>query len=188
MGINPSTGECVVSPQVLQMMIKPLAVTKTKVMKKVMLTVLLAGLVGTAAVAASFPDFKKGSFQQIQQQRSGTPYILAFWSETCAYCMQELAMFGRLLKQYPNVGLVTVTTDPFLDENTVKKILTDRDLTGTETWVFADRFAERLYYDIDPAWQGELPLTYFFDGRNTPIKHMGVVKEDELMEWLSQQQ
>lgn len=38
------------------------------------------------------------------------------------------------------------------------------DLGGSESWSFTDRFYERLRYEIDPAWAGELPRTVMIDG------------------------
>lgn len=144
---------------------------------------------GTVSYASetAFNPFVKGSFQQIQQQNKDRPYIIAFWSVTCAYCMKELAMFGQLMQKYPDVKLITITTDPFMDDASVSKLLANKNLQGTETWVFADNFAERLYFDINPRWRGELPLTYFFDKNNGMLKHMGIVKEHELLEWLDEQ-
>lgn len=158
--------------------------------KKVLITVLTVfSLNSTLSYGneTNFKAFVKGSFLTIQEQHKDTPYIIAFWSETCAYCMKELALFGRLLKKYPQIKLVTISTDPFLEDETVQQILSSKNLEGTETWVFADNFAERLYYEINPRWRGELPLTYFFDRNNQMVKHMGVVKEDELIEWMNTQ-
>ena len=131
--------------------------------------------------------FKKGSFQQIQQEHKGQSFIVTFWSETCAYCMKELALFGKLSKKYPTVDIVSVTTDPFLDDQTVKRILSSKNLDHVQKWVFADNYAERLYFDVDRTWRGELPLTLFFDRQNKMLKHMGVIKKDELIDWLEAQ-
>ncbi len=150
------------------------------------LSVLFSSL--SHATESPYPAFKKGAFAHIQQAHKDAPYIIAFWSETCAYCMKELAMLGKLLPHYPTIKLVTITTDPFLDNATVNRILSKKKLTHTETWVFADNFVERLYADIDPNWQGELPLTYFIGKDEKLVKHMGIVKEKELIDWLNQQQ
>ena len=131
--------------------------------------------------------FVKGSFKQIQQAHNDRPYIIAFWSETCAYCMKELKIFGQLLKKYPQVDIVSITTDPFLNEETVKRILSSKNLQNIETWVFADNYAERLYFDVDKKWRGELPFTLFFDRNKKMMKHMGTMKEKELVDWLTAQ-
>ncbi len=140
------------------------------------------------AKESEIKHFVKGSFQQIQQERQDKPYIITFWSETCAFCMKELSMFGKLLKTYPNVEIVSITTDAFLEAKTINKILSSKELGHVQKWVFADNFVERLHFDIDKRWRGELPLTYFFDKNNKMLKHLGVVKEDELTEWFAKQQ
>lgn len=158
-----------------------------KIQLTILFTVFCLNITASQANDTPYPPFIKGSFKQIQQQNKETPYIIAFWSVTCAYCMKELALFGQLMPQYPQVKLITITTDPFLENETVQQLLSSKNLEETETWVFADNFAERLYFDINPRWRGELPLTYFFDKQNKMLKHMGVVKKDELIEWLNEQ-
>jgi hypothetical protein len=101
--------------------------------------------------------------------------------------MKELAMFGKLHKEYPNVQLVTVATDSFLEDKIVKDMLTRSQLNLNQTWVFAEQFPERIYADVNKRWRGELPATHFFDRNNQEIRSMGVVKKDELVEWLRTQ-
>lgn len=165
---------------------KTIDVTKFKISRAFLFMILIIA----SSVSASQNDIKpfvKGSFKQIQQAHKERPYIVTFWSETCAYCMKELKLFGQLLKNYPQVDVISITTDPFLDEETVKQILSSKNLQNVETWVFADNYAERLYFDVDNRWRGELPFTLFFDKNKKMIKHMGVIKEKELVDWLVKQ-
>ncbi len=141
----------------------------------------------TFAYETEIRPFIKGSFKQIQQDHKDKPFIVTFWSETCAFCMKELALFGQLLKTYPNVEIVSISTDPFLNDEIVQQILSSKNLETAEKWVFADDFAERLYFDIHPGWRGELPLTYFFDKNNKMLRQMGMIKEKELIDWLAEQ-
>jgi len=101
--------------------------------------------------------------------------------------MKELAMFGKLLKTYQNVEIVSITTDPFLEQQKIDDILSSKGLMNARKWVFADNYVERLYFDIDKRWRGELPLSYFFDRNNKMIKQLGAIKENELIEWLAKQ-
>lgn len=101
--------------------------------------------------------------------------------------MKELALFGKVLNSYPDVEVVSITTDPFLDEKTINRILLSKNLENAQKWVFADDYVERLYFDVDRNWLGGLPLTYFFDRNNKMIKHFGVIKEQELTDWLAKQ-
>ncbi|MGR9116354.1 MAG: TlpA family protein disulfide reductase [Gammaproteobacteria bacterium] len=131
--------------------------------------------------------FVKGSFAEIQTQYKNKPFILVFWSESCGYCMKELAMFGKLHKQFPNVELITVATDAFLDEETVKNVLSRSQLDLNQTWVFAEQFPESIYSDVNKRWRGELPVTHFFSRTHQETRHMGIIKEEELLKWLNEQ-
>lgn len=150
-------------------------------------TLIMFSMNSVLAKETTIKPFIKGSFEQIQQENKGKPYIIAFWSETCAYCMKELALFGKLSKKHPAIEIVSVTTDPFLSEETINRILSSKNVLHAQKWVFADNYATRLYSDVDEKWRGELPLTYFFDRNNTMLKHMGTINKQELTTWFAEQ-
>jgi len=129
----------------------------------------------------------KGSFQKIQQQQKDTVFIVTFWSETCAFCMEELAMFGKTLSKHPNVKLVSITTDPFLESETINNILASKKLDNAGKWVFSDDYVVSLFFDTDKSWRGELPLTYFFGRDKKLTKHLGTINQNELNNWLLEQ-
>ncbi len=66
-------------------------------------------------------NFIKGSFAEIQQHYQGSPYLVIFWSQDCTFCMKELEQFGQTLKQHPDMKLVSVATDPFLDKDIIRE-------------------------------------------------------------------
>lgn len=152
-------------------------------------TVLLSLFLFNSAFAneAEINLFNKGSFDQIKLTNRDNPYVITFWSETCGYCMKELALLGKLLESTPNVKIVSVTTDPFLETATINRILSNKNLQKVEKWVFADHNAAPLYYDVDQKWYGELPFTYFFDKNNVMIKHKGTINKKELTKWFAEQ-
>ncbi len=60
--------------------------------------------------------------------------------------------------------LVLLAADPVPQPPArVEEMLTRTGLGKTESWSFADRFNERLRFEIDPAWSGELPRTLMID-------------------------
>lgn len=126
---------------------------------RILFIVSLLGLLGFTSEYDVKP-FVKGSFLEIQQQYVDKPYMLLFWGKDCAYCMKELAMLGKLLESYPNVGVVTVATDPFLESSIVLNKMSGFGLIQAQNWVFADDHPEILYFDVEKRWRGELPLTY----------------------------
>ena len=131
-------------------------------------------------------DFIKGSFAEIQQQHQGKPYLVVFWSEDCAFCMKELEHLGQILKQHPEMKLISVATDPFLDKDKVREKLASFELQNTEAWVFAEAYPETLYFDVDKRWRGELPLTFLFDSQNQKTKKIGLLAESVLTAWLNE--
>lgn len=135
---------------------------------------------------AEIHPFIKGSFAQIQAQNTGKPFLVVFWSETCTYCMEELAMLGELQKKYPDSNLVVIATDAFLDEKIVWRTLAEQGLRLSDTWVFGEYFPELIYRDVDKGWRGELPLTFFIDAQGKQHKHLGIVEEEALRAWFEQ--
>ena len=101
--------------------------------------------ISCAKADLSILPFTKGSFAEIKKQYQNKSFIVVFWSESCAYCMKELAMLGKLYQQYPETALVTVSTDAFLDDERVKDVLNRSQLALNQTWVFAEQFPERIY-------------------------------------------
>lgn len=152
-----------------------------------LLSALLVLTLSTAKADLSILPFDKDSFTELKNERKDKPFILVFWSESCSYCMQELALFGTLYKQYPDVELVVVATDFFVTKETVKEVLKRSQLELKQTWVFADQFAETIYYKVNKSWRGELPATHFFGRDNQEIRHIGIVKKDKLISWLTEQ-
>ncbi len=132
--------------------------------------------------------FTKDTLQEIKQENQDKAFIVIFWSETCGYCLDELAMFGKLHKRFPEIPLVTVATDVFLEEDVIKSVLQDSHLDMQKTWFFADSFPERIYASVDKGWRGELPFTCFFDRNHRKIRQVGIVKEAELIEWMAKTQ
>ncbi len=161
-------------------------------MRKIRIWLLAAlTLLAVAPVSAAplvINPFVKGTFASIKQQYQGRPFVLIFWSESCSYCMKELAMFGKLQNKYPTVDLIVVATDPFLEGSLVDEMIERSQLNLQQTWVFAEPFPERIYADVNRRWRGELPVTHFFDRNNKETRHLGIVKQAALEEWLEAQQ
>jgi hypothetical protein len=60
-------------------------------------------------------------------------------------------------------------------------------LSAAENWMFSDGFAERLRYEIDPAWQGDIPRTILIssNGKITTIE--GAAEQSALKKWSDEQ-
>lgn len=137
--------------------------------------------------AQEIKPFVSGSYQQIVAARQGKPFIVNFWSLTCSYCMVELAMLKKLKKNYPKIDLVLVSTDTPEEEKAVSATLAKFSLGKAEAWVFADSYTERLRFEIDKKWQGELPRTYFFSPKKEVTAISGKLEYKEVEQWAKEQ-
>ena len=54
-------------------------------------------------------------------------------------------------------------------------MLEKHHLNDVENWVFADANSQKLRFEIDPSWYGELPRTYFFDSAHNRNGNSGLL-------------
>jgi len=69
----------------------------------------------------------------------------------------------------------------------VRAVLADFSLDKSDAWVFADSYTERLRYEVDKTWQGELPRTYLFGAKNAVIAISGKLEDKEMERWVKAQ-
>jgi len=137
--------------------------------------------------APEIKPFVRGSYPQIIAARQGKPFIVNFWSLSCSYCQVELAMLKKLAKKYPKLDLVLVSTDTPEEEKMVAATLKKISPKNAEAWLFADSYTERLRYEVDKMWQGELPRTYFFGANNEVKAFSGKIEQEEVEQWIKAQ-
>jgi thiol-disulfide isomerase/thioredoxin len=148
---------------------------------------LLATIVGAATEAELHP-FKRGSWQDVRRAHAGQPIVVHFWGLTCGPCRVEMPKWGRLLQERPDLRLVVIDADLIPNAaGLVSEMLVKTGLAGAENWIFADDFVERLRFEIDPRWRGEIPMTLLIarDGKTTTIE--GVADPAQVRAWLDAQ-
>ncbi len=132
--------------------------------------------------------FERGSWHALNAAHAGRPTVIHFWGLTCGPCIVELPKWGRLLAERPDLPLVLVAADPLPQPAAqVNGTLERAGLDKAESWAFADRFYERLRYEIDPAWSGELPRTVLVAADGTRTVLPGVADLSKVRDWLDQQ-
>lgn len=151
---------------------------------------LLASL--AAAPAAEAPSgmkpFVRGSWQEVLHSHAGRPTLVHFWGVTCGPCKIELPLLGKFMKDHPGLDVVMISADLVPNLPHAARAMLDKAGLGTaENWLFSDGFVERLRFEIDPAWQGEIPRTMLIarDGTVTTIE--GSAEMPDLEKWLLQQ-
>jgi thiol-disulfide isomerase/thioredoxin len=157
------------------------------------LVLVLFGLLVAPTMSASAPTddlhaFVRGSWQQLRKAHAGEPLIVHFWGVTCGPCRAEMPQWGQFLKQHPGLPLVMIDADLVPnDADAVKSMLKQSGLAKADNWMFVDDFVERLRYEIDPHWQGDIPRTLLVarDGGTTTID--GVADFAKVYSWWSNQ-
>jgi thiol-disulfide isomerase/thioredoxin len=137
-----------------------------------------------ASEESQLKPFERGSWQQLLRAHAGRPTLVHFWGVTCGPCKVELPLLGEFMKAHPAIDVVTVSADfvPDLPAAT-RSMLHRAGLSSAENWIFNDGFAERLRFEIDPAWQGDIPRSMLIsaDGAVTTIE--GSVEIPDLEKW-----
>jgi hypothetical protein len=137
-----------------------------------------------AVTMAKHQAFTAASLSQIEQQYAGQPFLLVIWEVNCFPCREELALLGRLRQLHPDMNVSLLATDNISQMDEIAAILEANQLAGIDSWIFADPNIERLRYNIDPEWFGELPRNYFYDADSSRFGFSGKLTEEVLNEWL----
>jgi thiol-disulfide isomerase/thioredoxin len=148
---------------------------------------LVATVLG-AATEGELRPFKRGSWQEIRSAHAGQPIVVHFWGLTCGPCRVEMPRWGRLLQERPDLKLIAIDADLIPNEaGLVSEMLTKTGLAGAENWMFVDDFVERLRFEINPRWRGEIPMTLMIagDGKITTIE--GMADPAQVRDWLDAQ-
>lgn len=156
---------------------------------------LFAALLSLAALHAvsgfgqpKLKSFERGSWQRLLRAHANRPTLVHFWGVTCGPCKVELPELGEFMKQHPAVDVVTIDADlvPNSDAATLS-MLQAAGLSSAENWMFTDGFAERLRYEIDPAWQGDIPRTLLISRTGEIATIEGSAEPSALRKWADEQ-
>lgn len=136
------------------------------------------------ALADNLQAFTTDTFADIKAEYAGKPFFVSLWSVDCPPCRVELDMLGELVAEQPDLALVLISTDQLAERDYANEVLEDAGLDGIASWMFADSFAERLRYTIDPYWFGELPRSYYYDADHNSRSHSGIMTRDMLSDFI----
>jgi len=136
-----------------------------------------------APPAHAAEPFARGGWAALRASFAGRATIVHFWSLTCAPCMVELAQWPALARRMPGISVVLVNTDAPDQAAAIARAAQRAGLGGLRQYAFADGFAARLRWEIDPSWQGELPRTELLDRDGTQHHLLGTIDETRLITW-----
>ncbi len=138
------------------------------------------------AVADGIKPFVSGSMAQINTTQQQRPMIVSFWSIDCPPCYKELRLWRELSSRHQQLNLVLVSTDDVESRAEVQQVLQEQGVSHLQSWQFADGNAQRLRYEIDKRWHGELPRTYFYAPAGEISVLSGVIDLIKVEQWLAQ--
>lgn len=143
----------------------------------------------TFVAAADVRSFGRGSWQEIRKAHAGEPLVVHFWGVTCGPCRTEMPQWGQFLNERADLRLITIDADVVPNAPTAVRAMLDRSglSSRAENWMFNDDFVERLRYEIDPQWHGEIPRTLLIAGDGTTTTFEGVADFAEISAWLDAQ-
>lgn len=162
-------------------------------MRRLALALLAAALLNQPARAQEARPFGDGSWNailraHIPRAQAGHPLIVHFWGLSCGPCRIEMAAWGKLLAARRDIDFVTVDTDGVAGApGQAAAFLAGAGVPVGEAWRFADAFAEKLYFQVDPRWQGEIPTTVLV-GRDGQTRRLtGAADMGAVATWLDEQ-
>lgn len=128
--------------------------------------------------------FSAGGYTRILQQHAEQHFVMVFWSVDCPSCLSELAMLGKFKQRYPQFNLILISTDTIDAEDEIQSSLEKYGLNNESNWVFASDRAQRLRYEIDKSWFGEVPRSYLFDNQHQRHTITGELNWNQLEDWI----
>ncbi len=114
--------------------------------------------------------------------------MVHFWGITCGPCLVELPNWARFIRERPELDVIMVAADPVVAEpGATAAALSKAGLAAVENWIFSDPFTERLAYEVDPQWAGELPYTLLIRSDGSAKAILGAVDFSEIRDWADRQ-
>jgi thiol-disulfide isomerase/thioredoxin len=129
--------------------------------------------------------FAPDSFSQIVASHAGKPFVVVVWALECAYCEPSFEALAEARRKY-KTRIVTIATDRADDPEAVSLINKKLKASGlaSDVWAFGAGPEEQLRYAIDPKWRGEMPRSYWFNGRGEAVSYSGMITAETVRKLL----
>lgn len=141
-------------------------------------------LAASGAAAFDFKPYGRGAFAQLIKAHAGKPLILHFWSVTCPACLAELPQWAKIASEKKGIDIVFVNADSDEDRARAQARMEKAGLANADHYGFADDFVEKLYFEADNSWRGELPFTALVAPDGAVVTVTGAVDDPLIVEWL----
>lgn len=156
-------------------------------MKRVLALLMLAmQVLAVSARAGEVRQLEPGSWSEIKAAHAGRPLLIHFWGLSCSICMTELESWGGFLKSRPDVTLVLINWDQHGQAQRIGRMLEKSGLAGAENWMLGAAYEEKLRFEIDREWMGELPRTFRISANGHLTVFSGEADFAALRSWLDE--
>jgi thiol-disulfide isomerase/thioredoxin len=118
------------------------------------------------AEKAALKPFTSGSYQQILSNNANRPFMLVIWSIDCSSCLKDMGLLSSIHKDKPELKIIMLAMDDESATDQIEQILKKNSVLDLENWIFADSNTQKLRFEIDPKWYGEIPRTYFLNAEH----------------------
>ena len=133
-----------------------------------------------------FKPYGRGDFDQIAHLREQRPRIIHYWSVTCPACIAELGQWAKFINERRDIDIIFINTDDDEDRERAALRLEKNGLSQATHYGFSDSFVEKLYYEVDKSWRGELPFTVLISANGPRVSVTGALDDPHFVAWLNQ--
>ena len=109
-----------------------------------------------------------------------------FWSVTCPSCLAELQDWAKIAAERKSLDIVFVNADHDNDRPRAESRIDKAGLSNLVQYGFADDFVERLYFEADKSWRGELPFTALIGADGGLVTVTGTLDDPLIVDWFAQ--
>lgn len=157
-------------------------------MKKALIAVAVLMTISLSCIAQDY-RFEIVNFEEFQHgylNEGDKPVIYNFWATWCKPCVRELPFFLKAAEEHPEWKFVLVSLDfPQQFESRLNPFIEEKDIQIPV--VVLDESNANAYIDaIDPHWQGSIPATLVWHGKNVGFVENEFHSYDDLINFISQ--
>lgn len=145
----------------------------------------LIAFAAPSALALDFKPYGRGAFSQIAKAHAGRPLMIHFWSVTCPPCLAELTQWAKIEAERKDVDIVFVNVDSEEDRARAAARAEKAGLGKAVHYGFADDFVEKLYFEAETTWRGELPFTALVAPNGGVVAVTGAIDDPLVLQWLA---
>jgi thiol-disulfide isomerase/thioredoxin len=154
-------------------------------MTRFLIPLLIVFNVAGGAGAAELQPFRSGTYAALLAEKIGQPRAVHFWALSCAPCLIELPRWTEIARAHPELAVALVNTDPPEQHEAVVATIENLRVGTLRNLQFADAFTDKLMFEVDPTWHGELPRTSLVARDGSQQKVLGALNQATLDRFLA---